>query len=205
MSKNLSLSLIMVGTWVCFQSIAFAQSIPTGGQRIAQPIVVNGQQAQGVLVVQNGNVQAFTCSSPQEYVTADQSSSGWACFEAATGVWLLHAQPPQQQAAPQAFPAPTQTSPAPPPTVVYGAPLPAYGPAPAVPVYGYYPYDYYSTYSPYSYYPYGYYPYVVGPPFRRGFGFGYRAPIVQPRPFTGGSFARAGGRVSAGRSGGGRR
>jgi hypothetical protein len=95
--KTLGLSLI-VALLVCSHS-AFGQTgqtPPSGQQRIPQPIIVNGQQAQGVMVVQNGTVQSYTCPSPQQYVTADQSSSGWACYEEATGVWLLHAQPPQQ-------------------------------------------------------------------------------------------------------------
>src|SRR5437879_5220819 len=85
-------------------SVSLAQTELTGQQRIMQPIIINGQQAQGVMVVQNGTVQGYTCPSPQHYVTADQSSSGWACFEQTTGVWLLHAQPPPQTTAPQQGP-----------------------------------------------------------------------------------------------------
>jgi hypothetical protein len=116
---------------------------------------VNGQQVQGVMVVQNGTVQTYTCLSPQQYVTVDQSSSGWACFEETTGVWLLHSQPPQT-------------------AYSYQQPQ-VYGTTPAVPVYSY-PYTY-----PYGYYPYdGYYPYYsyspffIGPRFGFGFGFGSR-------------------------------
>src|SRR6516165_3209271 len=78
---------------------------------------VNGQQVQGVMVVQNGTVQTYTCLSPQQYVTVDQSSSGWACFEETTGVWLLHSQPPQT-------------------AYSYQQPQ-VYGTTPAVPVYSY--------------------------------------------------------------------
>src|SRR5262245_57587286 len=93
--KTLGLSLIMI-LLVCSHS-AFGQAPPSGQQRILQPIIINGQQQeQGVMVVQNGTVQTFTCPYPQQYETVDQSSSGWACFEEATGMWLLHAQPPQQ-------------------------------------------------------------------------------------------------------------
>src|SRR2546422_969732 len=117
-------------------SVSLAQTDPTGQQRIMQPIIINGQQAQGVMVVQNGTVQGYTCPSPQHYVTADQSSSGWACFEQTTGMWLLHAQPPLQA------------------TYAYQQP-PVYVPAPTSPVYGYDAYGYY----PYGFYPYAYYPY----------------------------------------------
>jgi hypothetical protein len=139
---------------------AFAQ---TPQERIVHPIVVNGQQAQGVYVVQNGVMQKQACPAPQQYVAADQSSSGWACFEQASGMWLLNAQPPQQVATAQQGPAIIYTQPAP----VYVAP----------PVYGYYPY-------------YGY-PYYFGPSLT--FAFGFRSPVfVRPgfvgRPFVGRPF-----------------
>jgi hypothetical protein len=97
--KTLGLSLIM-GLLVSSYPV-FGQIATSGQQRIPQPIIINGQQAQGVMVVQNGTVQSYTCPSPQQYVTADQSSSGWACYEETTGVWLLHAQPPSQTASPR--------------------------------------------------------------------------------------------------------
>src|SRR5215471_15816988 len=93
MFKTLGLLLIM-GLLVSSYPV-FGQVGTSGQQRIPQAIIINGQQAQGVMVVQNGTVQSYTCASPQQYVTADQSSSGWACYEETTGVWLLHAQPPQ--------------------------------------------------------------------------------------------------------------
>src|SRR6266571_4774788 len=114
-----------------FASSLFAQT-PADQQRIVEPIIVNGQEVQGVLVLQNGAVQSYTCSSPQPYTTANQSESGWACFDQATGMWLLHAQPPLQATAP------------PQPTIVYSQPTPAYVPAPVYDYgYGYYPYPYY--------------------------------------------------------------
>src|SRR5215475_6364575 len=67
-------------------------------QRLTQSIIVNGQQLQGVTVVQNGAVQNFTCPAPQPYVTADQSSSGWACYDESNGTWLLNALPPATSA-----------------------------------------------------------------------------------------------------------
>src|SRR5207237_10769399 len=63
--------------------------------RIPQQIVINGQVVNGAIVLApGGQVQSFTCSSPQHYVTADGASQGWACYEEATGVWLLSALPP---------------------------------------------------------------------------------------------------------------
>src|SRR5262249_14776304 len=155
----------IMGLLVCSHSV-FGQIPPSGQQRIPQSIIINGQQVQGVMVVQNGTVQTYTCSSPQQYVTADQSSSGWACFEETTGVWLLHAQPPQG----------TTYSYQHPPVYSYQQP-PAYVPAPTVPAYSY-PYDYYSSYGYYPYYSYfPYYsdPFFIGPGF--GFGFGFRSPF----------------------------
>src|SRR5262249_4693298 len=124
-------------------------------------------QAQGVIVVQNGTVQTYTCSSPQQYVTVDQSSSGWACYEQATGVWLLHAQPPSHSV--------------PPPTAYTYQEPPVYAPPPSVQVYTYPPPAYYSYgyYPPYPYYPY-YDPFFVGPRF--GFGFGFRSPFFVNSP-----------------------
>ena len=59
---------------VCWASAGFAQT----QQHIAQAIIINGQQVQGVTVVENGSIRSFNCASPQPYVSADQSSSGWA-------------------------------------------------------------------------------------------------------------------------------
>src|SRR5262245_30272248 len=118
-------------------------------ERIVQPIIINGQRAQGVFVVQNGTIQSQTCSSPKQYVAADQSSSGWACFEPSTGMWLLHAQPPMQTAAQQQAP-----------TIIYSQPSPVYVPAPTSYPFGYpyapYPYSYPYGYSAFNYYPYYY-------------------------------------------------
>jgi hypothetical protein len=196
MCNRLIRLMIVVGVLACIQPLAFGQT-QTDEQRVAQRIVVNGQQTQGVLVVQNGNIQSYTCASPQPYTTPDGATSGWACFETASGLWLLHALPPPQTQAPQASAAPLAVPASPQPTVVYGAPLPTY-PAAVVPAYGYYPYDYYAAYSPYGYYPYGYYPYFAGPRFGFGFGYGYRGPVVT-RAFGGVSVVRAGGRVGGGR------
>lgn len=147
-------------------------------ERIPQAIIVNGQQGQGVIIVQNGTIQSQSCAAPQQYMAADQSSTGWACFEASTGTWLLHAQPPAQASAPQQAP-----------TVIYTSPAPVYVPAQPYP----YPYGYYPV--GYPYYPY---PYVWGPSFGVGFGFGFRGPILVGRPFYGGPFVGRPGRPVAG-------
>ena len=92
-----------------FASEGFSRA--QGGQnRIPQQIVINGQMVNGAIVIApGGQVQSFTCSSPQHYVTADGASQGWACYEEATGVWLLSALPPAQaQPAPAPVPVPQQ-------------------------------------------------------------------------------------------------
>ena len=142
----------MLGVLACTHS-GFGQTAPTGQQRMVQPIFINGQQTQGAMVVQNGTIQVYTCPSPQSYVTANQSESGWACFEQTTGMWLLHALPPPQT------------------TYAYQQPQ-VYVPAPAISTYGY---------DPYGYAPYDYYPYIVGPRFGVGFRFGYRSSTIVNR------------------------
>src|SRR6266436_3060731 len=121
-----------------FASEGFSRA--QGGQnRIPQQIVINGQMVNGAIVIApGGQVQSFTCSSPQHYVTADGASQGWACYEEATGVWLLSAlppapaqsaqaplpvpqQPPVQQPQPQSQ-QPAVIYPQAPPTVVYQQP-----------------------------------------------------------------------------------
>jgi hypothetical protein len=92
MVPKLILAILAAGLLVCSPGAGLAQIGVQ--QRIAQPIIVNGQRAEGVTVLQNGAVQSFTCPSPQPYVAADRSSSGWACLDEGTGAWLTHAQPP---------------------------------------------------------------------------------------------------------------
>lgn len=165
MLKKCGLSLIV--SVLAYYPSVFAQAPE---ERIVQPIIIDGQQAQGVFVVRNGTIQSQTCPYPRQYFTADQSSSGWACFEQSTGMWLLQALPPKT-AGPQQGP-----------TIVYSQPSTVYVPAPAYGYgYGYYPYSYYG--SPY----YGY-PYVFGPSFGFGFGFGFGSPIIANRAFIGRPF-----------------
>lgn len=125
MNRTLILAAFLAGILLCFNGIGFAQGVQ---QRIPQAVIVNGQQTEGVTVMQNGMVQTVTCPSPQPYTAVDQSSSGWACLDESTGTWLLNAVPPQS-------------------STVYTQPPAYYQEAP-----GYYGYPYY----PYDYYPYGY-------------------------------------------------
>src|SRR5262245_2851972 len=164
-------SMIIAALMIFFPS-AFGQSntATAAEDRIIQSITLNGQPAQGVLVVQNGTVQAYSCQYPAPYITSDQSESGWACFEQATGMWLLHAQPPTQAAA-----AASQQS----PTVIYGEPTTVYVPS----------YNYGYPYYPYSYYGY---PYFWGPAFGLGFGFNFGHGFHNGRVFNNGFVFRNG-------------
>ena len=145
--------LVIIAVLVILSPAVLAQSSLSGQHRIIRPIMINGQSAQGALIVENGVDQTYSCQSPQPYVTTDQSESGWACFDASSGLWLLHAQPSSSAAVPS-----TQES----PTVIYSDPntvnVPTYD-------YGYL----------YPYYPYGYYgyPYFWGPRVGLGFAFNF--------------------------------
>lgn len=142
-----SLGIAIVGTLALAPSVALSQ-VQTTPTRIPQQIVINGQMASGAYVTgPAGQMQSFTCPSPQQYATADGSSQGWACYEQTTGVWLLNAVPPSP--APQAVPAAPAapvTPPAPvvvpqttaPPYVVFPRqpePLVIYQPAPTTVIY----------------------------------------------------------------------
>src|SRR5215831_2502788 len=87
-------------------SAGFAQTTapaPAIQDRIAQKVIINNQKVDAALVLTAaGGIQSYTCPSPQQYVTADNASQGWACYDPTTGVWLLSALPPQQQAPAQA-------------------------------------------------------------------------------------------------------
>src|SRR5262245_22393680 len=123
MFKRFLLASLLVAALVGSASIAYSQ------QRIGEIVIINGEQVPGVMVTKNGIAQSYSCPSPQPYVTADGTSSGWACYDQATGTWLLNAVPQQS-------------------TNAYTEP-PTYSESPDV--YNYY-YD-----TPYGYgYPYGY-------------------------------------------------
>src|SRR5262245_41274569 len=100
------ISLVTMAVWS--PSAGFSQ-VQSAQNRIPQQIIINGQMASGAHVTTpQGQIQSYTCPSPQQYTTADGNSQGWACYEQTTGVWLLNAVPPAP--APQAVPA---TPPAP--------------------------------------------------------------------------------------------
>ena len=92
MNRSFALHFVLAGA--LFLSAGRAFGSPMEHHRIPQTIIVNGQQAEGVTVIQNGLAQTFYCPNPQPYTAVDQSSSGWACFDANTGSWLLNAMPP---------------------------------------------------------------------------------------------------------------
>jgi hypothetical protein len=102
--KKLSLSLLILAFG--YTPSLFAQG-STG--RIRQSIVINGQAAEGVYLIQNGVVQSQACTDPQPYVTVDGSSSGYACFDAPSGTWLLNAQSVYTQPNTVYVPSPTYT------------------------------------------------------------------------------------------------
>jgi hypothetical protein len=115
-------------------------------ERTGQALLIKGREVTGVMVKQNGIVQSVMCPAPQPYVTADGTSTGWACLDPATGTWLMNAKTQSDTACSQ----------------------PGGYPKPST-VYKYYsfPYPY-----PYPYYPYYYGgPFFWGPPsFTFGFG-----------------------------------
>jgi hypothetical protein len=149
MEKKSLLSLLLAAALVCFAGVAFAQTVAPA-ERVERAVIINGHEVPGVMVIQNGVIQSYTCTSPQEYVAVDQSSQGWACYDQASGTWFLNALPQQSANVYEQTPVYDQEAPT---------------------VYGYYPSQY-----PYAYpYPYGYYPspYYFGPGFALGFGFGH--------------------------------
>jgi hypothetical protein len=114
-SKSILLSAGLIFTLtVGSLSPAFAQT-PVAQNRIAQQVVIGGLRVDAATVIApGGGVQSYSCPGPQQYVTPDGASQGWACFDPITNVWLLSALPPQPEA-PAVIQAPVQ---APPPPVV---------------------------------------------------------------------------------------
>jgi hypothetical protein len=115
-------------------SQGFSQ-VPAGQNRIPQQVVINGQQVPAAYVMASGGgVETFSCPTPQPYVTPDGASQGWACYEPATGMWLLNSVPPAQaQAAPLPVPQqPTVIYQQAPPSVVYQQPPAVYTRRPVV-------------------------------------------------------------------------
>ena len=93
MDRSFALHFVLAGALFLSAGRAFGSPVPHQ-HRIPQTIIVNGQQAEGVTVTQNGLALTFYCPNPQPYSAVDQSSSGWACFDANTGSCLLNAMPP---------------------------------------------------------------------------------------------------------------
>jgi hypothetical protein len=164
----ISASAVLV---VLLAAQGFAQA-PAPSTRIPHQIVINGQRQNGVYVTApGGGLQSFTCDNPQQFVTPDGATQGWACYEQATGTWLLNALPPAQaQAAPAPVPVPSQ-----PPAVVYQAPPTVYQAPPVI---------VYQT-PPAVYYSYGY-PRPV-----------YVAPVYRPSVVLGAAAINAAGRIAA--------
>ena len=75
MVKKLLLLVILAVSLVYSAGSAVAQAGSPMEQRIPETVFVNGQQVQGMTVVQHGTPQSPACPSPQQYVTIDQSSS----------------------------------------------------------------------------------------------------------------------------------
>jgi hypothetical protein len=92
MNRSFALHFILAGALFLSAGQAFGSPVPHQ-HRIPQTIIVNGQQAEGVTVTQNGLALTIYCPNPQPYTAVDQSSSGWACFDG-NGSWSLNAMPP---------------------------------------------------------------------------------------------------------------
>ena len=101
MDRSFALHFVLAGALFLSAGRAFGSPVPHRHE-IPQTIIVNGQQAEGVTVTQNGLALTFYCPNPQPYSAVDQSSSGWACFDANTGRWSLNAMPPACASVPPA-------------------------------------------------------------------------------------------------------
>jgi len=81
-SKSILMSASLVATLTIGTiSPAFAQA-PVTQNRIAQQVVIGGLRVDAATVIApNGGVQSYSCPGPQQYVTPDGGSQGWACFD----------------------------------------------------------------------------------------------------------------------------
>jgi len=153
MFRKLLLCVVLLAALIELSGFAAAIGAPRQ-ERDEQSLLIKGRGVDGVLIMQDGVAQSVTCPSPQPYVTADGTSTGWACLDPATGMWVMNAKTL---------------------SATDYAQQPVYQESSKV-------YSYYS--SPYSYpypmpYPYPSYPYYYGGPFYRGvpsFSFGVGRP-----------------------------
>jgi hypothetical protein len=137
-SKTLLLGLVLVVIALLLTAIPGFSQVQAAQSRIPQQVLINGQKVNAVNVVAaGGGFQAYTCLNPQKFASLDGSSQGWACYEQATGVWLLNALPPAQaqQPAPPPPPQPPVLPPQPqaqPPQPPVQIPQPQVQPPPVV-------------------------------------------------------------------------
>jgi hypothetical protein len=129
--KRLVWTAVVAGLAPVLSVQGFAsQAVPVQNQ-IPQQVIINGQRVNGAYVsAASGGLQTFTCAAPQQYTTPDGASHGWACYDAATGVWFLNALPPSTSSVQQVPQAPVYQQPPTivyqtPPTVIYQQPIPA--------------------------------------------------------------------------------
>jgi hypothetical protein len=107
---------------------SYSAQVQSAQNRVPQQVVINGQTVNAVSVVaEGGGLQTYRCLNPQQYSSLDGASQGWACYDQATGVWLLNALPPAQAQ----IPAPQPQVQQPP---VQRAPIPVPQPQVAPPV-----------------------------------------------------------------------
>jgi len=127
--KRLPLLSIFTFAAVITAAIPSYSQVQTAQTRIPQQVAINGQTVNAVSVVaEGGGSQTYRCLNPQQYASLDGASQGWACYDQASGVWLLNALPPAQAQAPPVQPQ-VQTAPPVQQPQVQRAPLPQY-PAP---------------------------------------------------------------------------
>jgi hypothetical protein len=120
------LSVFTVVALVTAAIPGYSTQVQTAQNRVPQQVVINGQTVNAVSVVaEGGGLQTYRCLNPQQYSSLDGASQGWACYDQATGVWLLNALPPAQAQVPP----PVQQPP------VQRAPLPVPQPQAVPPVY----------------------------------------------------------------------
>jgi len=127
-SKLPLLSRLAVSALLTAAIPGYSAQVQTAQNRVPQQVVINGQTVNAVSVVaEGGGLQTYRCLNPQQYSSLDGASQGWACYDQATGVWLLNALPPAQaQVPPPVQQPPVQRAPLPvpqpqavPPAVTY--------------------------------------------------------------------------------------